>query len=166
MATTITPHDHTRGIVLETIGGRILRYGMAAMLFWIGALKFAAYEAEGVKPLISNSPLLSWLYSFLSVGQTAALIGIVEIILALLIITRPFAPKVSAIGSMGVIVMSLITLSFMLTTPGVWEPGHGFPFLSGNPGGFLAKDLLLLGTAVWSAGEALRAAHEMSDVRR
>lgn len=146
------------GATLALAGGRILRYGMALMLLWIGALKFAAYEAEGVKPLISHSPLLSWLYAFLSVAGTARLIGTIEIVLGLLILTRAFSPKLSAIGSLGVIVMSLITLSFMLSTPGVWQDGYGFPFLSGNPGGFLAKDLLLLGTATWTAGEALLAA--------
>ncbi len=54
--------------------------------------------------------------------------------------------------------MFLITLSFLLTTPGVWQPGYGFPALSPSPGQFLAKDLVLLGAAIWTAGEALRAA--------
>ena len=157
MATIISANGHDRGRSLEVAGGRILRYGLAFMLLWIGALKFAAYEAEGIKPLIENSPLVSWLYAFLSVGQAAALIGITEIVLAVLILTRPVAPRWSAIGSLGVIVMSLITLSFVLTTPGVWQEGLGFPFLSGNPGGFLAKDILLLGAATWTAGEALQA---------
>jgi uncharacterized membrane protein YkgB len=54
--------------------------------------------------------------------------------------------------------MFLITLSFILTTPGVWQEGYGFPALSGA-GQFLIKDLLLLGAAIWTAGEALQAAH-------
>ena len=86
----------------------------------------------------------------------------VEIILGILIAARAFAPQLSAIGSMGAIVMSLITLSLLLTTPGVWQAGYGFPFLSGNPGGFLAKDVLLLGAAVWTAGEARMAAAQRS----
>jgi len=53
--------------------------------------------------------------------------------------------------------MFLLTLTFVLTTPGVWQPGYGFPFLS-MTGAFLAKDIMLLGAAVWTAGEALRAA--------
>ena len=46
----------------------------------------------------------------------------------------------------------------MLTTPGIWEPGYGFGFLSGMPGQFLAKDLVLLGVSIWIAGEGLMAA--------
>jgi uncharacterized membrane protein YkgB len=53
--------------------------------------------------------------------------------------------------------MFIITLSFILTTPGVWQEGYGFPALS-IIGSFLAKDLVLLGAAIWTAGEALQAA--------
>jgi|GEM_PF-5571065 len=55
----------------------------------------------------------------------------------------------------GAIIMFLITLTFVLTTPGVWQPGYGFPFPSPMPGQFLLKDLMLLGAAIWTAGEAL-----------
>ncbi len=85
----------------------------------------------------------------------AKVLGVIEIILAILIATRQFSPNLSAIGSIGVIFMALVTLSFMLTTPGVWQPELGFPYLSPMPGQFLAKDLLLLGTAIYTAGEAL-----------
>ncbi len=146
---------------LDGLGEKIIRYSMVAILLWVGALKFAAYEAEGIQGLVANSPLLSWGYSVLSVQSFAVLIGVIEITLGLLIATRPVAPKLSAIGSLGVIPMALITLTFVFTTPGVWQPGYGFPFLS-MTGAFLAKDLLLLGAAVWTAGEALRAADTQS----
>jgi uncharacterized membrane protein YkgB len=54
--------------------------------------------------------------------------------------------------------MFLTTLSFLLSTPGVWEPSlGGFPALSGNPGQFLIKDLALLGISLWSFGDSWRA---------
>jgi len=145
---------------LEDIGGKVLRYGLVMVLVWIGALKFAEYEAMGIKPLVENSPLTNWALQLLGLKMLAALIGTVEIILGLMIATRSFAPKISALGSKGAVVVFLLTLTFLLTTPGVWEPGYGFPFLSGMPGGFLAKDLIFLGAALWTAGEASRAARE------
>jgi len=145
---------------LEDIGGKVLRYGLVMVLVWIGALKFAEYEAMGIKPLVENSPLTNWALQLLGLKMLAALIGIVEIVLGLMIATRSFAPKISALGSKGAVVVFLVTLTFLLTTPGVWEPGYGFPFLSGMPGGFLAKDLIFLGAALWTAGEASRAARE------
>ena len=51
--------------------------------------------------------------------------------------------------------MFLTTLSFLVTTPGVWEPSAGgFPALSALPGQFLIKDLALLGISLWTLGEA------------
>jgi len=145
------------GYTLENIGANIIRYGLVIILLWVGALKFTAYEAEGIQGLVANSPLMSWMLTILTVQGAAMLIGIIEIALGLLIATRPFAPHISAIGSVGAIIMFLITLTFVLTTPGVWQPGYGFPFPSPMPGQFLLKDLMLLGAAIWTAGEALRA---------
>ena len=62
-------------------------------------------------------------------------------------------------GSIGAVVIFLITLTFLFSTPGVWQPGYGFPCLSPVPGQFVAKDLLFIGAALWTAGEALRAAN-------
>lgn len=103
---------------------------------------------------------MSWAYKMMSMQTFSVLLGTVEITLAVLIVIRAFAPKASAISSLGAAVTFLITLSFLLTTPAmaVWQPGYGFPALSPMLGQFLIKDVVLLGAAVWSAGEALRAA--------
>ena len=141
-----------------TWGALMLRYGLVIVVAWIGCLKFTAYEAQGIAPLVSHSPLLSWAYAFLSERNFSRALGTVELALAFLIALRPVAPKASALGSIGAIFMFLTTLTFLITTPGVWQEGYGFPALSGPVGQFLIKDLVLLGAAVWTAGEALRAA--------
>ncbi len=147
------------GQKLENIGATVIRYGLVAVLLWVGLLKFTAYEAEGIQGLVANSPLMSWTYSVMSVRAFSAVLGIIEITLGILIALRPVAPRLSAFGSIGAIVMFLTTLTFLLTTPGVWQPGYGFPSLSPMPGQFIAKDLVYLGAALWTAGEALRAAN-------
>ncbi len=147
------------GQKLENIGATVIRYGLAAVLIWVGLLKFTAFEAEGIQGLVANSPLMSWAYSVMSVRAFSAVLGVIEITLGLLIALRPVAPRLSAYGSMGAIVIFLTTLTFLLTTPGVWQPGYGFPSLSPMPGQFIAKDLVFLGAALWTAGEALRAAN-------
>ncbi len=150
------------GHTLEKIGAIVIRYGLAAVLLWVGLLKFTAFEAEGIQPFVANSPLMSWTYGVMSVRALAAALGVIEIVLGLLIALRNFAPKLSAFGSIGASVMFLFTLTFLLTTPGVWQPGYGFPCLSPVPGQFLAKDLVLIGAALWTAGEAFRAAGRMN----
>lgn len=161
MAARIENIENTTGLglTLENIGANVIRYGLVIILLWVGALKFTAYEAEGIKGLIANSPLMSWMLGVMSLQAVSSLIGVTEIILGILIAMRSFAPKLSAIGSIGAIFMFLITLSFVLTTPGVWQAGYGFPFPSPMPGQFLAKDIILLGAAIWTAGEALRASN-------
>lgn len=143
---------------LEKIGGEFIRYSLVVILLWIGLLKFTAYESEGIQGLVANSPFFSWAYSVFSVRTFGAILGVIEIVLALLILSRPVAPKLSAIGSCLAIIMFLLTLTFLLTTPPAWQPDYGFPFLSPMPGQFLLKDILLLGAAIWTAGEAMRAA--------
>ena len=139
----------------ETAGGAVLRYGLVCILFYFGAFKFTAAEAKGIEPLLAHSPLMAWLYSLLSVQGASNLIGTVEIAIGAMIGARPFAPRLSAFGSVGAIAIFLTTLSFLASTPGVWQRVPGFPVpVPGEAGGFLLKDVFLLGAALWSAGEA------------
>ena len=86
------------------------------------------------------------------------LLGVIEVAIAILLAVRPFSPRASALGSALAVGMFLTTLSFLVTTPGVWEPSAGgFPALSALPGQFLIKDLALLGISLWSLGESWKA---------
>jgi len=142
---------------LKSIGMHIARYGLAIVLLWIGGMMFTAYQAEGIRPLVANSPLMSWVYRVMSVGGFASLLGVAEIAIGVLIALRPVWPMGSAVGSGLAAGMFLTMLSFLVTTPG-WEPSlGGFPALSAMPGQSLLKDVVLLGVALSSAGEALEA---------
>ena len=146
------------GPMAARIGHFILRYGLVVLLISVGALKFTVYEAEGIKPLVTNSPLMAWGYSAMGVYGFARLIGTFEIIAGLLIAVRPVSAWACVAGSAMTILMGLVTLSFVVTTPATWQKDYGFPFPSPMPGQFLLKDVLLLGVAVWSLGEAWTAA--------
>jgi uncharacterized membrane protein YkgB len=151
---------------VEAAGRELARYGLVVVVGWIGLMKFTEYEAEGVSLYVTNSPLMSWVYRFLSVRGFSAVLGVVEVAVALLVAARPFSPRAAAVGSVLAVGMFLTTLSFLFTTPGVWEPSlGGFPALSGKPGQFLIKDLALLGIALWSFGEAWKASERGAPVR-
>jgi uncharacterized membrane protein YkgB len=123
---------------VEAVGRELARYGLVVVVGWIGLMKFTGYEAEGIRPFVANSPLMSWVYGPLSVRGFSALLGVVEVAVALLIAARPLLPQVSVFGSALAVGMFLTTLSFLITTPGVWEPSlDGFPALSAMPGQFL-----------------------------
>jgi reactive chlorine resistance protein C len=139
---------------LQFIGMHVTQYGLVLVLLWIGGMKFTAYEAEGIRPLVANSPLMGWVYNLMSVTAFSSLLGVVEIAIGVLIALRPVWPAGSALGSGLAVGMFLTTLSFLVTTPG-WEPSlGGFPAVSAMPGQFVLKDIVLLGAALWTAGEA------------
>ncbi len=143
---------------LRMLGTHISRYGLVVVLLWIGGMKFTAYEAEGIRPLVANSPLMGWVYQVMSVNRFSAMLGVIEIAVGLLIALRPAWPMGSAAGSGLAAGMFLSTLSFLITAPG-WESSlGGFPALSAMPGQSLLKDVVLLGVALFTAGEALGAA--------
>lgn len=148
---------------MDTIGSRFLvlgillaRYGLVVVLAWIGVGKYVKMES---RVLIETSPLMSWLYNFLTFDQLAYALGTAEIVAAVLIAVRPIWPRVSAVGSAVAVVLFLGTVSFLFTSPGVVGTFVGaLPVLSAQPGQFLLKDLVLLGVAAWTLGESLGAA--------
>jgi uncharacterized membrane protein YkgB len=141
---------------ISTLGAFLVHYGFVFVVGWIGAMKFTAYEAAAIQPLVANSPLLSWVYLLLSTQAFSNILGITEIAIAVMIALRPFAASVAAVGSGLAVMMFLTTLSFLLSTPG-WESSlGGFPALSVVPGQFLLKDVVLLGAAVWLLGDTLK----------
>src|SRR5258708_31466078 len=88
-------------------------------------------------------------------------LGGVIVLIGVLIATYPILPQVSAVGSFLLILMSLTTLSFLVTTPEAWVPAlgastHGFPYLSGT-GRLIIKDVIILGAAVVTLANSAKA---------
>jgi len=167
------PHVHTDTAVafdapaqLASAGLALTRYGLVIVVGWIGAMKFTAVEANAIEPLVRNSPLLGWAYGIVSVRGFSTALGIVELAIAAAIAARRWSPPAAAAGSAAAVGMFLTTLTFLFSTPG-WEPSlGGFPALAVLPGQFLLKDLVLLGAALWSLGEAADAASTRARHRR
>src|SRR5260370_14504354 len=64
---------------LHAVEATLLRYGLALIFLWIGAMKFTAYEASGIRPLAVNSPFILWLLLTLGVQPFSNLLRVVEI---------------------------------------------------------------------------------------
>jgi uncharacterized membrane protein YkgB len=153
MVTETNTLENPRALVRKS-GEFLIRYGLVIVLGWIGAMKFTAYEAEGIKTLVATSPFMSWMYKVFSLQATSNIIGVAEITAAVLIAIRPLSAKLSAVGSVLAVCTFLATLTFLFSLPG-WELSlGGFPALSGS-GGFLLKDIVLLGAALFTLGDSL-----------
>src|SRR5207237_9175142 len=94
---------------IDKISAFALRYGLVLVVFWIGCLKFTAYESKGVFNHASHSPLLAWAYHILDVRDFSRVLGVVVIAMSLLIVDGPVWPKLSLVGSLAGFGMLLIT---------------------------------------------------------
>ena len=144
------------GFRLMRFGSGTLYFALAVIFIWVGAMKFTDYEAAGIAGFVMNSPIVSWWHAVFGIQGTSYMLGVYEISTGLLLAARMFSPSLSLAGAVMSIVTYLVTLSFMLTTPGVAEPlAGGFPALSAFPGQFLAKDLALLAISIYCLGESM-----------
>lgn len=170
----------------DRAGIAVTRIGLIVVLVWIGVLKAAPYEADGVVPFVANSPFMSFFLKYDApeykqyMNREGELIernrawhrenhtylfsyglGAVIVAYGLMLCLHPWLPQVAALGSFLVIVMSGVTLSFLVTTPETWVPPlgdahHGFPYLSGR-GRLVVKDAIMMGAAIVTMADSARA---------
>jgi uncharacterized membrane protein YkgB len=183
--TSLIKRIYSAAASLDRVGMGLLRLGLVIVLLWIGGLKFAKYEADSIVPLVSNSPVMSFVYHHPApeyrpyMNKEGELnpahrqwhetngtypfsygLGIVIVSIGLLIATYPFLPQVSAVGSFLLALMALTTLSFLVTTPEAWVPAlgdstHGFPYLSGV-GRLIIKDAIMFGAAIVTLADSAK----------
>jgi uncharacterized membrane protein YkgB len=137
-------NDHNVPFLVTSIG-------MIVMLLWAGSYKMTAPGAEGIVPLVSNSPLIWWHFKLFGPYIGSDIIGLTEWAGALFYIAGYFKPKAGVIGGLITTVMFFITSTMVITTPGaiISVPGiHGMRYMS-FLGLFLYKDVISLGVSFY-----------------
>lgn len=167
----------------------LIRIAICIVMVWIGGLKAFQYEADGIVPFVANSPLMSFFYTKDAPeykeyknpeGKTVQKnidwhkengtylfsygLGSMIVIIGLLTLLGIWMPKVGLFGGMLTFGMSLVTLSFLVTTPEVYVPNlggdfptphYGFPYLSGA-GRLVLKDIIMLAGGLICASDCAR----------
>ena len=170
---------------LRNFGTKFIRVAILVVFVWIGGLKYFHYEADGIVPFVANSPFMSFFYAdpenyaahknpegalvsanraWHESNRTYAFaygLGAVICLYGLMLCCHPWLPQVATLGSFLVLIMSLVTLSFLVTTPECWVPPlgdteHGFPYLSGA-GRLVVKDVIMMGAALVTMADSARA---------
>lgn len=165
----------------------LLRIGIFIVMVWIGGLKAFQYEADGIVPFVANSPVMNFFYKkdapeYLQYknpeGKTVEkniawhdangtyifsyALGSVIVIIGLLTLAGIWLPMPGAWGGVLTFVMSLVTLSFLITTPEVYVPNlggdfptphFGFPYLSGA-GRLVIKDVIMMAAGLVVASDS------------
>jgi reactive chlorine resistance protein C len=125
--------------------------GMIVMLLWAGSYKMTAPGAEGIVPLVSNSPLISWHFKLFGPYIGSDLIGLTEITAAILLIAGYLRPKAGIIGGLIASGMFFTTSTMLITTPGAIIAVHGISYMRYMSflGLFLFKDVISLGVSFY-----------------
>src|SRR5574344_1668059 len=161
----------------QRLGVNLIRVAILIVFVWIGGLKFANYEAEGIVPFVANSPFMNFFYTKkapeyktykLKEGEYdkvksewhqenntygfSKMLGILIMTIGVLTFLGIFFPRVGLVGAGLVVVMTIGTLSFLVTTPECWVPNlgsgeYGFPLLSGA-GRLVIKDVVIIAGAL------------------
>jgi uncharacterized membrane protein YkgB len=122
--------------------------GMIVMLLWAGKFKMTAPGAEGIVPLVSNSPLTSWQFKTFGPYVLGDMIGATEWTAAILLIIGYFKPKAGIVGGMILVVMFFTTSTMLLTTPDDTIAVNGIHYMN-DLGLFLFKDIISFGVAFY-----------------
>lgn len=164
-----------------------LRISIFVVMAWIGGLKAFQYEADGIVPFVANSPLMQFFYAKEAPeyqayknpeGKTVAKniewhktngtyafsygLGAVIVAIGLLTLAGIWSAKLGLVGGLLTFLMSIVTLSFLITTPEVYVPDlggdfptphHGFPYLSGA-GRLVLKDVIMLAAGLIVAADS------------
>src|SRR5258708_38533425 len=96
----------------------ITSIGMVVMLLWAWSYKMTASGAEGIVPLVSNSPLIWWHFKLFGPYIGSDIIGLTELAAAILIIAGYMRPKAGIIGGLIGTLMFFVTSTMVITTPG------------------------------------------------
>lgn len=181
----------------QTKAIHFIRIAIFIVMAWIGGLKAFQYEADGIVPFVSNSPLMSFMYknsnkTYINTqgeqvgeytlyrnkeGQMVAKniawhkengtyifsygLGTMIVSIGVLILLGIWFPKIGMVGGLLTFGMSIVTLSFLITTPEVYvanlggdfpTPNYGFPYLSGA-GRLVVKDIIMMAGGLIAASE-------------
>ena len=121
----------------------ILRWVMVLIFIPFGRHKFVPQYEHGISIYVMNSPIVSWL-SIFGERWESYIIGTIEFTTDFLLVLGCFISMLSPFGLLMGMCTSLITFSFLFSTPGVatWSLSSD-PIVWNLMGQFLFKDIAI-----------------------
>jgi uncharacterized membrane protein YkgB len=137
------------GLLTKDVDYDLIRASMVLVFLAFGYQKWFEYEAEVIKPFISNSPLVFWLIPLFGVRGASWFLGVSEWTFGALLFFGFWNKRLGILGATGSIITYASTVSVIPFMPDAWAaPAGGFPAMTINTA-FLIKDVVLLATSIY-----------------
>jgi uncharacterized membrane protein YkgB len=137
------------GILKKDLDYHLVRASMVIIYFFFGYQKWFAYEAQGLIPFISSSPLMSWMYPVFGIQGASWFLGVSEWLFGGLLFLGFWNKKLGILGALGSCVTFIMTVTIIPFMPDGWAASAGgFPAMVGNVA-FLMKDVVLFAVSVY-----------------
>jgi uncharacterized membrane protein YkgB len=137
------------GLLRKDLDYHLVRASMVIIYFFFGYQKWFAYEAHGLIPFISSSPLMSWMYPVFGIQGASWFLGVSEWLFGALLFLGFWNKKLGILGALGSCVTFIMTVTIIPFMPDGWAASAGgFPAMVGNVA-FLMKDVVLFAVSVY-----------------
>jgi uncharacterized membrane protein YkgB len=136
------------GLLTKDVDYDLIRASMVLVFLAFGYQKWFEYEAEVIKPFISNSPLVFWLIPVFGVRGASWFLGVSEWTFGALLFFGFWNKRLGILGATGPIITYASTVSVIPFMPDAWAAPAGFPAMTINTA-FLIKDVVLLATSIY-----------------
>jgi uncharacterized membrane protein YkgB len=127
----------------------IVRGSMILIFLLFGYQKWFDYEAQTLRPFISNGPLTFWMYPAFGLRGASYFLGASEWLTATLLIWGFWSPKAGVLGALISVATFIMTVTIIPFMPEGWAASAGgFPAMTGNVP-FLMKDVVFLAVSFY-----------------
>src|SRR5258708_39898247 len=137
------------GLLKKDLDYHLIRASMVIIYFFFGYQKWFAYEAQGLIPFISSSPLMFWMYPVFGIQGPSWFLGVSEWLFGALLFLGFWNKRLGILGAAGSCVTFIMTVTIIPFMPDGWAASAGgFPAMVGNVA-FLMKVVGLIAVSVY-----------------
>lgn len=137
------------GLLRKDLDYHLMRASMVFIFVVFGYQKWFEFEAETIKPFISNSPLVFWLIPAFGVRGASWFLGASEWTFGALLFFGFWSKRLGIIGALGSLFTFASTVTIIPFIPDGWAAAAGgFPAMTLSTA-FLVKDVVLFAASFY-----------------
>jgi uncharacterized membrane protein YkgB len=137
------------GLLKKDLDYHLMRASMVFIFAIFGYQKWFVFEAQQIKPFISNNPFVFWLIPVFGLNGASWFLGVSEWTIGALLFFGVWNKRLGILGAIGSIFTFVSTFTTIPFMPDGWAASAGgFPAMTISTA-FLMKDVVLLAASVY-----------------